>query len=68
MSVARTRPLAPTRSESQRAMLPPPAPISRQCQPFATPRSQRCRIVPGSKIAANASNRAGASAPALSNT
>ena len=55
-------------SESQLAMDPDPPPTSRQCHPFFIPRSLKCRMVPGSKIAESASSCAWACAATLSKT
>ena len=62
------RPCGPTRSEIQRVMVPPPTPISRQLQPFATPRARRWRIVPASCTSARAARRSRACGAELSNT
>lgn len=48
MSVATTRPSAPTWSASQRATEPPPAPTSRHRHPGATPTARRRSKVTGS--------------------
>jgi hypothetical protein len=60
MSVATTWPLAPTRSASQTAIEPRPAPTSRHRQPGRT--SSRRRRERGSKISSNRPNRSSSAA------
>jgi hypothetical protein len=66
ISVASTCPSGPTRSASQHAIEPPPAPTSRQRQPLLRPHSARCRIVPASYAVARPAKRFGVGWPALS--
>jgi hypothetical protein len=58
--------VGPTVSASQRAIVPVPAPTSRQRHPGATPAAPRCRIASGSNIAAIPPSRACSSASPLS--
>ena len=68
MSVASTLPIGPTRSASQRAILPPPAPISQHAHPPVTPTPVRTRMVDGSKVVSRPEKRIAVSAiAALSN-
>src|SRR5215471_19659255 len=68
MSSATTRLLPPTRLHGQSAMVPPPAPTSRQCQPADTPSPSRLWIVAGSRPASTCARRSLACVQALSYT
>src|SRR5439155_9541011 len=67
-SVAVTWPVAPTRSASQPAMLPAPAPTSRHCQPGPTPAWSNTAVVCGSRTAARWWSWLAASPVSLLNT
>ena len=68
MSVTTTAPPSPTLSDSQADIDPPPAPISRQVQPAATPNFSKHEMVAGSHTRSRYDRRSELGSRALSNT